>query len=423
MKKRIILTLLFLLILPFKSESRSTGVSGTNLDFFRPPVDSFGFFQVNGPQTMKAGEFHFQITEGAAFQHLFEVGAVAGNFDLVHQVASTYFSSSVGLTDFASLGLDLPVHLYAREADVATSQGFTTSSLGDLRWTLKFRLLAEKKDSPRPGIALLITDDLPTGDESKFLGTSHMVPGFDLILGKTFKSFSIAMNVGGRFPQEKTILGINFDDQLTYGAGMKIPVKFIDPLLSFMGEIHGHTEPRHLGIVTSPIGFVLGLRKDFRNGLSANAGAGGAWNNAVGNPRVRGILSIGYSPALQRSLSPSSAPSAEAQKRDEILTTLYFRSGAISPTAESVKWLRDSMMALKKKIHIKIHGHTDSRGPHAYNQRLSLQRANRVKDLLLKEGWDASRIETQGLNGEHPIAPNQTTRGRRLNRRVDVLFF
>ena len=65
-------------------------------------------------------------------------------------------------------------------------------------------------------------------------------------------------------------------------------------------------------------------------------------------------------------------------------------------------------------------GHTDSTGDPGHNLRLSLARAESVKDHLVAIGADASKIETLGLGSEDPIASNDTREGRMQNRRVDI---
>lgn len=67
----------------------------------------------------------------------------------------------------------------------------------------------------------------------------------------------------------------------------------------------------------------------------------------------------------------------------------------------------------------KIEGHTDNTGPRRLNERLSLARADAVKNMLVSEyGIAATRIETQGFAWDKPIAPNDTVEGRAMNRRV-----
>jgi outer membrane protein OmpA-like peptidoglycan-associated protein len=71
---------------------------------------------------------------------------------------------------------------------------------------------------------------------------------------------------------------------------------------------------------------------------------------------------------------------------------------------------------------IEIDGFTDSVGPDDYNQDLSQRRADAVKAALLSRGIDASRITTQGYGKSFPVATNNDSGGRQLNRRVEVVI-
>ena len=70
-------------------------------------------------------------------------------------------------------------------------------------------------------------------------------------------------------------------------------------------------------------------------------------------------------------------------------------------------------------------GHTDSIGSVAYNQRLSVRRAESVKAYLVSKGIEANRIYTEGKGKSQPVAPNTVNgkdnpAGRAKNRRVEI---
>jgi OOP family OmpA-OmpF porin len=65
-------------------------------------------------------------------------------------------------------------------------------------------------------------------------------------------------------------------------------------------------------------------------------------------------------------------------------------------------------------------GHTDSVGTDAYNQRLSVRRAEAVKAYLVSRGIERNRVYTEGKGEKQPVADNRTSEGRAKNRRVEI---
>ena len=65
-------------------------------------------------------------------------------------------------------------------------------------------------------------------------------------------------------------------------------------------------------------------------------------------------------------------------------------------------------------------GHTDSVGADAYNQKLSVKRAEAIKAYLVSKGIEKNRIYTEGKGEKQPVADNKTAEGRAKNRRVEI---
>ena len=65
-------------------------------------------------------------------------------------------------------------------------------------------------------------------------------------------------------------------------------------------------------------------------------------------------------------------------------------------------------------------GHTDSVGSDAYNQKLSVKRAEAVKAYLVTKGIEKNRVYTEGKGEKQPVADNKTAEGRAKNRRVEI---
>jgi outer membrane protein OmpA-like peptidoglycan-associated protein len=68
---------------------------------------------------------------------------------------------------------------------------------------------------------------------------------------------------------------------------------------------------------------------------------------------------------------------------------------------------------------IRISGHTDSKGPDAYNEDLSRRRAKSVYQYLIDNGISEDRLEYEGYGEKQPIDTNDTAEGRANNRRVE----
>ena len=68
---------------------------------------------------------------------------------------------------------------------------------------------------------------------------------------------------------------------------------------------------------------------------------------------------------------------------------------------------------------VEISGHTDNVGRMDYNQKLSENRSNVVRDYLVRNGINPKNIAAFGRSFRQPIASNDTEQGRQMNRRTE----
>ena len=83
----------------------------------------------------------------------------------------------------------------------------------------------------------------------------------------------------------------------------------------------------------------------------------------------------------------------------------------------------DDLVSKVKGINLEVIiavGHTDSIGTDAYNQKLSVRRAEAVKAYLVSKGIEKNRVYTEGKGEKQPVADNKTKEGRAKNRRVAI---
>lgn len=90
------------------------------------------------------------------------------------------------------------------------------------------------------------------------------------------------------------------------------------------------------------------------------------------------------------------------------------RADARAMLDNAVKILKDN-----PDMKIEIRGYTDNTGSAAYNLRLSEKRAQAVKDYLVAQGIEASRLVAKGYGESNPTETNDTPEGRQRNRRVE----
>lgn len=101
---------------------------------------------------------------------------------------------------------------------------------------------------------------------------------------------------------------------------------------------------------------------------------------------------------------------------------ITFKTASADLNASFFSVLDSVSLVLKEfdKTIIDVEGHTDSDGSEAYNQQLSLNRANSVGTYLQSHGVNGQRIVTFGAGEARPIASNNTPEGKQQNRRVEL---
>ena len=104
-----------------------------------------------------------------------------------------------------------------------------------------------------------------------------------------------------------------------------------------------------------------------------------------------------------------------------ILRGINFELNKATLTGDSKYILEEAYKAMvaNPDVQIEISGHTDSSGSDKYNQSLSLQRAQSVKNWLMQKGVAGNRMKTVGKGEKEPVANNNTAEGRAENRRIE----
>ncbi|SKA78129.1 OmpA family protein [Thiothrix eikelboomii] len=142
-------------------------------------------------------------------------------------------------------------------------------------------------------------------------------------------------------------------------------------------------------------------------------------------------------PAAEKKPTPATPPKTDdtnkitvdldkpaADKKNVSSARLYFPFRSTKPElADSTAAYFDDLISFLKanpKAKVKVIGHTDNVGDAEINEKLGLQRAERIRIQLIRRGAPADRVEASSKGESAPWVTNKTEEGRNKNRRVEV---
>ncbi len=104
-----------------------------------------------------------------------------------------------------------------------------------------------------------------------------------------------------------------------------------------------------------------------------------------------------------------------------VVEGIFFDQGKATIRKQSAPVLDGAVKVLQEfpSISMEISGHTSSEGNKEFNDKLSQDRAEAVKQWLVDKGVPSDRIKTRGAGPDEPIADNKTPAGRAKNRRIE----
>ena len=115
-------------------------------------------------------------------------------------------------------------------------------------------------------------------------------------------------------------------------------------------------------------------------------------------------------------------PAAPVSEKVTFAADAFFDFGKSTLKPEAREKL-DDLVSKTKDVNLEVIiavGHTDSVGSDAFNQKLSVARAESVKKYLVSKGIETNRVYTEGKGKKQPVADNKTAEGRAKNRRVEI---
>jgi outer membrane protein OmpA-like peptidoglycan-associated protein len=203
-------------------------------------------------------------------------------------------------------------------------------------------------------------------------------------------------------------------------------VMLLSSCATYTGQTSNPNDPNRTrtgALIGAGIGAVAGLLSggdavERRQRALVGAGVGGLAGAGIGAYQDR------QEAALRRSLEGSGV---DVVRQGDNITlnmpgniTFAFDSSNLQPQFYPVLDNVASTLNQYNQTVIEVAGHTDNVGTDAYNQQLSVQRANAVAAYLGGKGVIQQRMMIVGAGETHPIASNDTEAGRQQNRRVEI---
>ena len=112
-----------------------------------------------------------------------------------------------------------------------------------------------------------------------------------------------------------------------------------------------------------------------------------------------------------------------AQPPKPLSFTLYFdiASTEVTPDSQPILEALFAEVAQRQAVEVQVTGHTDRVGTDATNDRLSLERAQAVREMLIQRGLKTSFIRAVGRGEREPLIPTPDEQPEPRNRRVEVI--
>ncbi|MBA4108328.1 MAG: hypothetical protein C0487_01865 [Leptothrix sp. (in: Bacteria)] len=169
--------------------------------------------------------------------------------------------------------------------------------------------------------------------------------------------------------------------------------------------------------------------KPVKNGTNELCWRNNFWTPETGIQGCDGVPPPPAAPVAASAPAPAAAPAPavvpvpapQTEKVSFAADAFFdFDKAVLKPEGKAkLDDLADKVKGLNLEVIIAV-GHTDSKGSDAYNQKLSVRRADAVKAYLTTKGFEASRVYTEGKGEAQPVADNKSDAGRAKNRRVEI---
>ena len=337
-------------------------------------------------------------------------GRTERRYKLVDSLNSLNLSVGYGISQAIQFGASTALNMVKLPGQAAQF------AMGDSKLFTKFRL-----NSDRAAVTLALMPELylPSGNRSLYVSTGGFGGGIKFIAEKNFGFMQIAANVGYRYMPDAVFRDWNQKQVLPLSLGALIPVSSKWAInTEARGDIAVPFDRYH-----NPSSFYAGARYRLKDVVLSAGGAIGTVNS-YDSTDLSIIAGITVMPSAEKEAEPVIVKAipvvapvvakVEAPKPRVVFTAkelviseeVKFEHGKAVLTASGQDLLDEVAKVLKQNKNsftsVSIEGHTNRLGSHAYNNKLSRERAKAVREYLVARGIPNSLLGSVGFGKTKP---------------------
>src|SRR6185436_11862587 len=290
-----------LLVARAASAQTPTDERSFDVQLFHAPIGPHPFITLDSARAAQHKAFTVSLVSN--YQHKpFQItiesnqSELANKFDVVTHQLTSELALGMGIKDRFEVGVALPVTFYMRGTDYSSVNGqpngdLSAGGVGDVRIEGKAALGTFGGDNAF-AFALLPGATLPTGDGKKFLGDKSATGRLRALLEYDLASFRAAMMAGFLGRAKTTSFNSHLGSQFLYGLAAEYkPHKDLALVAEWSGRVGSTTY-----VDVNPSEIDGGMRVSLPHMFSIGLGAGAGVNHAIGAPKYRAYLTLGWSP-------------------------------------------------------------------------------------------------------------------------------
>lgn len=296
----------------------SAQAQGFELNRFRPAPLVVDGFQVGGTETLGHLGYDLNVTLDYAHEPLVVELATGQQYAVVEHQLALHVTGALGVGKRTLLFAGIPVNAWMDGND--PPDGITTrlprpegGGFGDMYLGARVRLLGDSHSRfALAGQAALSIPLASVNGDQLYSGDDMVAFKPEVLADIHVRRSLIRLNVGARIRQDEEIVGTRVGDELTFGAGVDVPVH---RALRIIGDIYGAMGFRDLESRNVPLELLVGGKYLSQNGFHASLAGGPGLVHGLGTPDGRVILQLGYA-RIKREKPPVTPARDQSRLKD-----------------------------------------------------------------------------------------------------------